>query len=295
MSEDVQRHLRLSLRMMLKPLVKLLIGQGVTHSDFSEAAKEVYVEMAVRHFMTDRKVNQSRIAVMTGLTRKEVKNVLVRAQMSENHDRTFSRPSRLLTGWHSDPAFIGPYGVPLDLPYDSSKPGERTFKDLVKVYGADMSAKAMLDIVVGSGAVIEIEEGTYRAVRRGFHPAALSPELLERFGYVAHDFFSTAARNIDKKSSEEALLERVVRSSRPLSPEAIEKLTVYLKENGQLFLEKIDNWIVGLHDTGVEEDKKITGLGMYHYVESPDDKTSLRELLNERGLELEMEPPDKGE
>lgn len=289
MSQDVQRHLRLALRMMLKPLVKLLINQGVTHADFAEAAKEVYVEVAIRHFMIDGKINQSRVAVLTGLTRKEVKRVLVDAQSAEYHEKSFSRPSRLLTAWHSDPSFIGPYGVPLDLRYDSEQEGERTFKQLVKVYGADMSPKAMLDILTGSGAIIEVEQNLYRVVRRGFHPAALSPELIERFGFVAHDFFSTAARNIEKTSSRDALLERVVRSSRRLSPAAIERLTIYLKENGQLFLEKIDNWIVGLEDEDCEEDKVVTGLGMYHYVESPEDKTSLRDLLVKRGLEVEKE------
>ena len=73
MGQNVKEHLRLALRMMLKPLMKLLISQGVTHGDFSEAAKDVYVEVAIRHFDKSSRVNQSRIAILTGLTRKEVK------------------------------------------------------------------------------------------------------------------------------------------------------------------------------------------------------------------------------
>ena len=98
---EVQRNLRRSLRMMLKPLVKLLINQGVTHGDFSDVAKDVYVEMAIRHFTDGAKINQSRIAVLTGLTRKEVKNVLVRASSSEVGGQSFSRPSKVLMGWYS--------------------------------------------------------------------------------------------------------------------------------------------------------------------------------------------------
>lgn len=292
MSEDVQRHLRLALRMLLKPLVRLLISQGVTHTDLSNAAKEVYVEVAIRHFMTDQKINQSRIALITGLTRKEVKRVLDRAQESEYHDRGFSRPSRLLTGWHSDPNFIGPYGVPLELPYDA--PGEevRTFKNLVRIYGADMSPKAMLDILMSSGAVVESDKGMYRAVRRSFEPTPLSPELLERFGYVAHDFFSTAARNIEKEEPDQKLMERVVRANRPLSNEATRKLSEYLKENGQQFLEQIDNWIVALPDDESAMERSVTGLGMYHFVESAADKTSLRDLLSEKGVEITKEQPE---
>ena len=107
MGHSVKEHLRLALRMMLKPLVKLLISQGVSHGDFSEAAKDVYVEVAIRHFDMSSKVNQSRIAILTGLTRKEVKNVIDRAIRSEPSTKNFSRPSRVLAGWHSDPQFLG--------------------------------------------------------------------------------------------------------------------------------------------------------------------------------------------
>jgi len=113
MRQNVKEHLTLAVRMMLKPLVKLLISQGVSHGDFSEAAKDVYVEMAIRHFDKSTKVNQSRIAILTGLTRKEVKNVIDRAISAEPHSKNYSRPSRVLAGWHSDPKYIGPYGVPL--------------------------------------------------------------------------------------------------------------------------------------------------------------------------------------
>jgi hypothetical protein len=281
--------------MMLKPLVRLLISQGVTHSEFSETAKDVYVEVGIRHFLQADSINQSRIAVITGLTRKEVKRVLVRAQKSESFDRTFSRPSRLLTGWHSDPQFLGPYGVPLELKYEDSESSDvPSFKELCRIYGADMSPKAMLDILIDSGAVVEVETGEYKAVRRGFMPSALAPELLERFGYVAHDFFSTAARNVAKEPGDRGLLERVVRSSQPLSPDTIEEMTDYLKENGQEFLEKIDNWIVqhSEADDSPEEERRISGLGIFHYIESPEDKESFRDLLLERGLKLDDETPD---
>ena len=41
MSSNVKAYLLEALRMMLKPLVKLFISQGVTHAEFSEAAKDV--------------------------------------------------------------------------------------------------------------------------------------------------------------------------------------------------------------------------------------------------------------
>ena len=41
MGQEVKDHLRRALSLMFKPLVRLLIAQGVTHAEFSETAKEV--------------------------------------------------------------------------------------------------------------------------------------------------------------------------------------------------------------------------------------------------------------
>ena len=200
MGQNVKENLRLALRMMLKPLVKLLVSQGVSHGDFSEAAKDVYVEVAIRHFDKSSRVNQSRIAILTGLTRKEVKNVIDRAMRAEPHTKNFSRPSRVLAGWHSDPRFLGPYGVPLEVPYESSVDGGTpSFVELVKTYSGDMAPRPMLKELLRIGAVVETENKTYKVMRRDFIPEALSAELVERLGEVTHNFFSTAAKNIEKK------------------------------------------------------------------------------------------------
>ena len=291
MAEQVQEDLRLALRMMLKPLVKLLISQGVSHADFSAAAKDVFVEMAIRHFDDGQKINQSRVAILTGLTRKEVKNVIDRAMTAKSHGKNFSRPSRVLVGWHSDPRYTGPYGVPLELTYELSDSDDRpSFKELVKSYSGDMAPAQMLKELIRVGAVVKLETGSYRVVRREFEPERLSPELLERFGDVAHNFFSTSAKNIEKKGQGAGLFERVVYAEEAQSDEILVQFDEFIKRRGQDFLEELDNWFVlrqGMSDNAPES--KETGFGMYHYVEDKQDKESLRDLLIERGLEPEEE------
>jgi hypothetical protein len=287
MGQSVKEHLRLALRMMLKPLVKLLISQGVSHGDFSEAAKDVYVEVAIRHFDKATKVNQSRIAILTGLTRKEVKNVIDRAMRSEPHGKNFSRPSRVLAGWHSDPLFLGPYGVPLEIPYESPVDGGiPSFVDLVRTYSGDMAPRPMLKELMRIGAVVESENGTFKVLRRDFIPEALSAELVERLGEVTHNFFSTAARNIEKKGPDGGLFERIVFAENGVTDQAVGLFDAFVKHRGQEFLEELDNWLVARE----KEEKGVartiqTGFGMYHYIEEPDDKCTLVELLKERGLD----------
>jgi len=286
MGQNVKEHLRLALRTMLKPLVKLLISQGVSHGDFSEAAKDVYVEMAIRHFDKSPKVNQSRTAILTGLTRKEVKNVIDRAITESPHNKNFSRPSRVLAGWHSDPKYIGPYGVPLEIPYEPAGVEGPSFVDLVKTYSGDMAPRPMLKELIRVGAVVELENKTYKAVRRDFEAEALSPELVERLGKVGQYFFSTAAANIEKEEQGSGNFDRRVYTDEGLSAESMRKFDEYIKRRGQEFLEELDNWFVAMEksDRG-NPDRRSTGLCMVHYVVNEDDKEELRELLVERGLE----------
>jgi len=284
MGQEVKNHLRRALSLMLKPLIRLLIAQGVTHAEFSETAKEVYVETALRHFETEGKVNKSRVAILTGLTRKEVKNVVDRALTTAEKERTLSRPSRALTGWYSDPAYQGPYGIPLELPYEVE--GEPSFVALVKSYSGDMAPRQMLNELIASGSVIEVD-GRFKAVSRVFMHTALSPQVVDRLGSIGYRFFSTAAKNIDADVGEgkRNLFERMVFADDGCTDKVIRDFSEYLATKGQAFLEEIDVWFSSRKDMNEPgEAKSETGLYMLHYVEDKEDLGSLQGLLEQRGV-----------
>ena len=287
MAQTVKDHLRTALALMLKPLVRLLISQGVTHAEFAETTKEVYVETALRDFEAEGKINRSRIAILTGLTRKEVKNVIDRALESNQGERTFSRPERVLTGWYSDPNYTGPYGIPLELPYESSEPEEPSFVELVKTYSGDMAPRQMLNELLVSGSVIEVE-GRYKTIRRDYLLSALSPEFIQRLGDVGYRVFSTAAKNIDRETGDRGYFDRMVFADEGCTQEVIERFDEYIKVKGQAVLEEIDVWFSSREDQNKPgEERKDTGLYMVHYVESPNEKLTLRQILLERGAQPE--------
>jgi hypothetical protein len=272
---------------MLKPLARLMIAQGVTHAEFAETAKEVYVETALRHFEVAGRVNKSRIAILTGLTRKEVKNVIDRTLEVRQADKTYSRPERVLTGWFSDPAFTGPYGIPLELPYEATEPDGPCFVKLVKQYSGDMAPRQMLNELLVSGSVLEVE-GRFKAIRRIYKFSALSPEFIKRLGEVGYRVFSTAAKNIDKQMEGSGYFDRMVFADEGCTEEVIDQFDEYIKVRGQELLEEIDVWFSSREKQEKPgETKKDTGLYMVHYVESPDEKLSLRDILLERGVEPE--------
>lgn len=285
MGQDVKDQLRRALSLMFKPLIRLLIAQGVTHAEMSETAKEVYVEVALRHFEADGRVNKSRVAILTGLTRKEVKNVIDRAQTAEAKDKTYSRPERVLTGWYSDPKFQGPYGIPLELPYESGDSEQQTFVSLVKHYSGDMAPRQLLNQLIESGSVVEAD-GRYKAVRRIYKISTLSPLLIQRLGEVGYRVFSTVAKNIDKQVEGSGYFDRMVFADDGCTDEQIESFDEYIKPRGQEFLEEIDVWFSSRKtETRESEKRKETGFYMVHYVEDIEELGTLRSLLSERGVD----------
>ncbi len=287
MSGNVKDYLLQALRLMLKPLVKLFISQGVTHAEFAESAKEVYVEVALRHFETASRINKSKVAILTGLTRKEVKNVIDRALNEGPKEKMYSRPERVLAGWYGDPSYTGPYGIPLELPYESEDEGEPNFIGLVKTYSGDMAPRQMLNELLRSGSVLEVDD-RLKAVSRLYEPAALSPELIVRLGEIGHRFFSTAAMNIEKKGQGTGYFDRLVYADERCSENVIGLFDEYIKVRGQEFLEELDVWFSTNQKLNrPEEEKSGTGLYMVHYVDVDEEKGSLKSLLRERQVVVE--------
>ena len=287
MGQEVKDHLRDALSLMLKPLVRLLIAQGVTHAEFSQTAKEVYVETALRHFETEGKINKSRVAILTGLTRKEVKNVVDRAVTSRQKEKTYSRPARVLTGWYSDPRFQGPYGIPLELPYDTQDSETPNFVELVRQYSGDMAPRQILNELLESGSVIEVD-GRYKAIRRIFKEMALSASIIKRLGEVGYRVFSTAAKNIDKEVGDSGYFDRMVHADDGCTEQVLGEFDAFIKPRGQEFLEELDVWFTSRKERNKPGLPTFeTGLYMVHYVDDLEEKKTLRQLLLERGADSE--------
>ena len=82
MESDLQKGLLAAYRRLLRPLVRILIRNGIAFGEFADIAKEVYVDVAATDFkVPHKKMSQSRISILTGLTRKDLAR-LVSAEYS---------------------------------------------------------------------------------------------------------------------------------------------------------------------------------------------------------------------
>jgi hypothetical protein len=248
----------------------MLLEHGVMHREFIELSKEVYVEVARgRYGLRGRPTNLARIALLTGLDRKEVarvKNKLGRGAEAATPQHQQDRIARVLSGWHQDGDYVDDYGIPRALPIEGPAP---SYEDLVKRYGGDVPAVTILRELKRTGAVRENDSKTVTPLRRNYRLDTADPEAVTRAGSVLEDLGRTVAHNLYRAAKEPSRFEaRATNTNIPAS--AIAPYREFIYAESQAFLEKVDAWLSG-HQVADKESAlgsvQRLGIGMY-WIES---------------------------
>lgn len=254
-------------RKLLTPLVRILLRQGISFGEFSEIAKQVFVKIGSETEFASKthRPSGSQIAIITGLTRKEVKRLKeLPPESIEVQGTNQNRAARVLNGWHQDPDFTGPYGIPLELKIeDNSSPN---FTELVKRYSGDMPARAMLEELKRVNAVIETEEGTLAVQSKYYITPQVDTEATQYLGDVIHDIASTIEHNFNPSREGDRRFERWV-SNPSIRTSDMPEFRGLVKSRGQECLESLDNWLTGHeeHSENVKAKTVRTRVGVYFY------------------------------
>jgi hypothetical protein len=145
-----KNQVRTSLNSALQDVAHYLIDQGVTAKEFDAILAEAFVEAAQsRARLKNGKINQSRVAIITGYTRTEIRKILTKQRAHALADQSFGA-ERVLDGWSRDPEFSHRTGERKSLPMTGNY---GSFTRLVKKYSGDIPAKATLDELRRIGAV----------------------------------------------------------------------------------------------------------------------------------------------
>ena len=99
--------------------------------------------------MRSGKVNHSKVAALTGLPRKEIRRILKSpsATDSESDSPTAMPSERVVRGWLTDRRFLTQRGRPKSLYIGGDA---LSFDRLVKIYGGDVSPRAVLEELLRS-------------------------------------------------------------------------------------------------------------------------------------------------
>ena len=192
---------------VLKPLVRLLLRHGVSHAEFANWAKQAYVNEADAHFGLDGKTTTvSRTAIITGINRKEVKRIRELPNEVGTGVSKHNRAVRVVTGWLQDTQFQNARGQPTPLIYGDP---EDSFNQLVKRFGGDVPARAMLDELVRVGTVKNIG-GKVTLLQKGYVPHQSESALLDIFSTSATDLLTTLDHNLQKSNGDRRRLQMSV-------------------------------------------------------------------------------------
>jgi hypothetical protein len=163
---------------LLTALALILLPRGMTPKRFSQLARSAFVEAAAeRSKLQNGRVNHSRVAAQTGLTRADVTRLL-RHKVVNPEARGQTAIERVINGWRADREFMIRPGVPKRLPITG---GRGSFARLVKKYGGDLPHRAVLHELRRIGAACEadgrVEPRLSRHSRRRNNFDFLSPVL----------------------------------------------------------------------------------------------------------------------
>lgn len=248
-------------RLMLRPVVRMLLAHGILWKDFAGLARRVYVEVAGEDYgIAGRQTNASRVAILTGLTRREVKRQrdLIAARDAGQPDR-IGNATRVLSGWYQDPDFTDAAGRPLALPREG---GDASFAALHERYGGDIPAVALLKELLHAGAVEEGNDGRYRAIRRYYMPHPGDPAAVTRSGGVVADLARTVAWNLGRGESGPPRFEgRATETGIPTR--LVPRFRDFLEEHGQGLLELADAWLTAHRDEATPSRTTRLGVGVY--------------------------------
>lgn len=200
MQKSQQKKVLAAFQLVLRPVVKILLRYGIGFSEFAEAVKTVYVDVGSSEFgIRGRPTNISRVAVMTGLTRKEVRRLRTKIEGGENSVTVKSTPiTEILHRWHAEDEFLDSQGRPATLPF-AGETG--SFSSLVKRFGGDVPAGAMRTELRRVGSVEENEDGELSVKLRSFWPADEAGKLESALVHHVYPLLSTVAHNTDPENT----------------------------------------------------------------------------------------------
>jgi hypothetical protein len=282
MSENFKATLLSAFRPLMRPLVRILVRNGVSYGEFGELLKSVFVDSAQDVLqLPDSRQSVSRIAITTGLTRLEVSRLLT--QTDEDVAALLgrlSRVGRLLTGWHQDSDFTGPYGIPYEVQFEAAI-GRRSFTELVRRYTSDVPADEMLDELKRIGAVLDLGNGYYRVLIRTYIPSAADPAKFHAMSVAFTDLAKTLDQNL-RPDEDQKIFERRVWSPNGITPTDALDFDHYVKDRGQQFLEALDDWIstreAEAARSGADQRVKV-GVAMYMFVRPMDEQIDDQESI----------------
>ena len=256
---------------ILKPLISLMYRNGIAFGDFSRLSKQVYINVIEKELLAENeKATTSRIAIITGMTRKEVAAIRKMESHELEYESHFNRAVKVISHWATSAKFTDDEGNPKELLIQG---GDESFETLVNLYSGDMPYRAMMNELIRTDAVEVVNEDKVKLLRVAHIP---SDDNMNKYSLLGEDvslLISTIRHNI-LESDQEPRYQRKV-SYNQIPEEHVEAFKALASVENQKLLEKLNIWL-SKHDSNAEQASKTkkvkkVGVGAYYFEESDAD------------------------
>ncbi|MEE8343457.1 MAG: DUF6502 family protein [Gammaproteobacteria bacterium] len=267
-SDTKKKALSSAIAMILAPLIRILLRNGMSIGAFYEIAKQTYVRVAENDFeIPGKEQTTTRIATITGLTRKEV--LRIRNLNEDGHFLSLehhNRASRVISAWVREPEFQNKRGGPSALPFEGQT---GSFSSLAKRFSGDIPARTILEELLHSGAVTNLNDGRIKLVTNAYVPRADIVEKITILGTDVTDLISTIDHNLVCEPDETFFQRKVWYNNIP--EELISELRQKIVNRSQATVEALDQEMANCdRDVNPEVDgtgRKRAVVSIYYFEE----------------------------
>jgi len=251
---------------ILKPLVKILMRFEISHAEFSEIAKQAYVDVAYEKFsIPSRKTTYSRVAVLTGLSRKDVMRIaeFKEGDLPELKKASPNRVARVVSGWLRDADFCDENDKPKSIPL---KGASGSFEQLVGRYGGDITHGAILEELQRVGAVKLKANQTVELVHHTYIPDDNQMQKIDIFSTSVADLITTGVHNVENNKNNARFQRQVIYYTIPES--LAEEFIKYSNEKSSDLLLDYNRWLGRKKKRKSPQPGEATkrlGVGIYYF------------------------------
>ena len=285
------RAVRAALARALRPLVRLMIAVGIPFPAAADLLKRLYVDTAARDFPLDGKpVTQSRVTLLTGVHRKDVRRLL-ESDRDPPDKRTAVPLGALIVGrWLGDPRYRTEDGQPRPLPRIAPAGPDAAvgFDTLVASVSTDLRPRVVLDEWRRQGLVTLDAADRVVLDATAFTPSRHFGERAAFLGWNLGDHAGAAVHNL--LADGPPLFERAVFYD-GLTPASLDRVETLARREADALLIRVNQEARRLveADAGRPEATGRMRLGAYFFRDAGDRPPAVPapELSDDR----DQEPP----
>jgi len=256
-----------AVRKIMRPLVKFLIANQITYPHLINLLKSTYVDVAEKNFIVEgKKQTDSRINLLTGVHRKDVKRLRSEQENPTERPANISIGAQLIARWVGDKSLLNEDGSPKTLPLqDDDEFSMNSFEGLVaNIAKGDIRPRVVLDELMRLDMVELDPDHNVILKTKAFTPNRGQEEKLYFFGKNIQDHLCAGVHNLS--GEQPPFFDRSVYYDE-LSESSIQELNVLADNLGMDALIKMNEKALALQtsDKGGLNARYRMNFGIFNY------------------------------